>query len=1341
MGARYVLSARASDPASRREAMERSTLEAAGPVAAGVYTETDRPSYYPGERAIIRVRADGAAAVRLEERTENEKRFTATIALERGLAQAEYLVPESPQALHVGVRVGDEWAWTPVALTITPRAAEGALTVRPDKSVYRPGETAKISIRAGERGQHVLVEVGTGRILRREVIKVDGDAVIGIPVTPELVPNVAIVAVGVRADALLKATADVRVPPVDRFLTVEVETDKPEYGPGEECKATVRVVDWQGNPVKDCEISLGVVDESVYAIEEDRTPDLRDYFHKYERRLAFTEAFFFREAPGAFIVWKAPTFVRGMRSVYDIIGAGGGGGGRYGSRLGGKKNLVARGGGAGGVDGYVRSSFQDTAHWEAALRTNADGVATTSFRFPDNLTSFRFTARGITRDTKVGAVRQSAVVRKPFYVRVAASRVVQEGNALAIAATVHNMTADAQTVRVAFKGSYPVLASTAPETMTVAAGAVEKVEYLVSADRWLPDAAFSFRARSESGLEDGVEITVPGRRHGAPFNDGRAGSVAAANPTEEVFRVPEGVIPGTLVLKLNLDAGVHAAVVEGLEPLIEYPYGCIEQTMSRFFPAAVASKAVGQAPNRWSEKLPSVVAAGLRRVYSFQHSDGSWGWFRNDPSNAGMTSYVLYGLAVAKKSGVGVDRSAADRAAGFLRTTLDGMKERTPLGRSPLPADVDRRVYIVLALSEYETAWGAPAITTRRLASSLAARDEERSPIDDVMLAIACRRLGLVDDAERLAKRAETRPMSDVATAALTLQLQAERGGNVADAVRFLMTRREGKGWRTTIESAYAILGLSALLERAKPGDYQTPGRMTVEVNGIAAKSLELPSALDAAFDGRVSVPEPAEGWRGKIVVRLTFDGKGVAFYTATLAGMLGGEDRPAVERGLEIVREYYEEDGKSWRRLDGQVPAGRPVLVRLRITSPAEREYVMVVDPRPDGFEPRYAPPILSERRRAGGTLSDHIDLADGWQARMDAFRREVRGDAARESAWAKAVLREIIEKRRFVAEGADEERSLPPSIASTVEHRDDRTIFFVAHLPAGESSLYYVVKPELAGDLHALAPTATPMYEPEIFAAGVEQRLTSADGRLLKAAARGLDLPAGVEGLLPVIDAMDTVDADELISLATGNPRIGVVLMRLADEKAFRTWLSHGTGTRADLAVRMLAAMQLDLAREEWRGAVEEAMRAPARVAAGDPDDGALQWVRDDRAFRMALLEAIQRMKGTSRIEGAAPQGVTIEKILAASKRAPAGEALTAWKLSQRVEGGALTLSELLSLIERDLGIAVTVISSGPAETTPPGGRTVSDLLDEALSASKRYWKVKDGAIRIGTLEELLK
>ena len=70
----------------------------------------------------------------------------------------------------------------------------------------------------------------------------------------------------------------------------------------------------------------------------------------------------------------------------------------------------------------VRSRFEDTAYWNPFVQTDAAGVAQLSIPLPDNLTTWRATARGVTFDTSTGAATAELLVTKPLLVRLITPR-------------------------------------------------------------------------------------------------------------------------------------------------------------------------------------------------------------------------------------------------------------------------------------------------------------------------------------------------------------------------------------------------------------------------------------------------------------------------------------------------------------------------------------------------------------------------------------------------------------------------------------------------------------------------------------------------------------------------------------------------------------------------------------------------------------------------------------------------------------------------------------------------------------------------------------------------------
>jgi uncharacterized protein YfaS (alpha-2-macroglobulin family) len=78
--------------------------------------------------------------------------------------------------------------------------------------------------------------------------------------------------------------------------------------------------------------------------------------------------------------------------------------------------------------------------------------------------------------------------------------------------------------------------------------------------------------------------------------------------------LPEGFDPKSAQVTVTVAPTLAADLADTLPYLVEYPYGCVEQTMSRFLPAlrvAASSSSRGISTVKALEaKLPKVVEAG-----------------------------------------------------------------------------------------------------------------------------------------------------------------------------------------------------------------------------------------------------------------------------------------------------------------------------------------------------------------------------------------------------------------------------------------------------------------------------------------------------------------------------------------------------------------------------------------------------------------------------------------------------------------------------------------------------------------------------------------------------------
>src|SRR5208283_6242299 len=101
-----------------------------------------------------------------------------------------------------------------------------------------------------------------------------------IPIKEEYAPNfyVTVSIVGPKRQFYTQEEM-VMVSPASHFLKVAIATDKPRYKPGETVNYTITAKDSGDKPVKNVEFSLGVVDESIYAIRAETAGDIQAFFY------------------------------------------------------------------------------------------------------------------------------------------------------------------------------------------------------------------------------------------------------------------------------------------------------------------------------------------------------------------------------------------------------------------------------------------------------------------------------------------------------------------------------------------------------------------------------------------------------------------------------------------------------------------------------------------------------------------------------------------------------------------------------------------------------------------------------------------------------------------------------------------------------------------------------------------------------------------------------------------------------------------------------------------------------------------------------------------------------
>ena len=896
------------------------------------YGNTDRSREDVVESQDVRTQADGTARVTFQAKEAGSfhLRVTAETPEKREVNEVSWIWISG---------AGESW-WG--------GGQERQIRMVADKKSYKVGDKARVLVMTGVPEAYLLVTTEARTVQSKKVVHATAPTVtVEIPIQSSNQPNVFVSAVFLHDDKLYQASKSLKVPAVQQKLQIDIQPSKKQFQPGEKATYTLVARDANGRPVEG-ELSFGIVDEALYAIRAETTPDIHEYFYGPVYDRVGTESslnFYFSGHAG-------------KREMF-LTKNSGFGNGRALAQLKPSDSMV---------EPKVRKVFSDTALWLAEVRTDSRGRAVAELTFPDSLTTWRATVRGITADTRVGSTIDRVVVRKNLMVRLAVPRFFRQGDEVTVSAIVHNYLATTKKVRVSLdlKG-LDVLEGSLRE-LNVPSRGEAKLDWRVRAKSTSEAVLLAKALTNEES--DAMELTLPIIPFGVKLSDAKSGSLSGPEQQEDSFVIlpgdPEQAAPA---LDITLSPSIAGGVFGGLEYLTHYPYGCTEQTMSSFLPNIIVAKAMKDLHLSTTVNTPELekkIHAGMDRLKGFQHEDGGWGWWKEDESVVFMTAYVVSGFGQAHAAGYDLDPDSLARAEEWLRKALNNNPDMRP----------DLRAYVVYALAlnggsrpeHVQKAWDArDSMSTQGLS----------------MLGLALQATGDDARAKEIAAKVEAMATVNDLEAYWTahydyfMEFEIENGAEAtAHAVRLLsLTKPEspllpkaafwlvnhrngGYYWDSTKQTAMVIFGLTEYLKASH--ELEANFKAEVFVNG----KLVLARTLTAADGFNPVQPEvhlnAAQLQPGRNEIRIHKVGIGRLYWAAS--GIYYSTEKHLIQNGkfsLNITRDYYrmlpdQLGGKITYHLEplaGELHTGDVIAVRVTVGG-NEWRYLLVEDPIPAGAE-----------------------------------------------------------------------------------------------------------------------------------------------------------------------------------------------------------------------------------------------------------------------------------------------------------------------------------------------------------------------------------------------------
>jgi hypothetical protein len=828
----------------------------------------------------------------------------------------------------------------------------------PDRESYRPGDTARVAIKAPFAGL-ALFTVESDRVLTQRVVRLSQNtAELEVPVRTEYAPNVYCAVTLLRPAGPEKVwsahraagVARLTVTPPDRRLEVRLEAAATNR-PSERVTVRVAVTDEAGAAAAG-EVVLAATDEAICMLTDYRTPDpLRDVFLAARRHgVALRDLY---------------------ADLMPIIEEQAAGAARAGGDGGGAESALRK-----RLNPIRATRFRPVALWAGRVSVGTNGTAEIPLDLPEFSGELRVMALAYDAG-RIGSASRPLTVRRALVVRPSLPRFLATGDRCEAAVELHNGSGRDLPVRLRLLTSGPLSVEDAAtnDFTRVAAGAALTLRFPLRAGD-LPGVAQCAVTAEWPGdaYRETIEMAV--RPAGGLRTHALAGVVEPGAAV--ALSAPSNWLAASVAAEVRVSGMPALRLGRALDYVLHYPYGCLEQTVSGAFPllyaADLAQRMLPGSAQR--SDVEERIAAGVLRVLSMQQSDGSfalWPQMRgNDPA---ATLYAAHFLVEAQRAGFPVP---ADRLNVVLEW-VEGWLEReagTDLQSETWRRDMQERAYAchVLALA------GRPARGwTARLRESAphltyAARTHVAAAL---MLAGEPREAttlmgGLGLPPERPVGAARGMNDSRTRDAALLLAAWLDADPARQEAVtlaRFLEASQRDGHWGNTHDNAMALLALGKYAQRVPEDRRPFTGSFTPAAGPAAAVS----STQDLRW---ASQPGAHAG-----PARLTNAGPGRMYYAARYEGVPARGAAEEADNGLRLRRAFHSAGGEP---LDpAALRQGDLVIVRLSLdTAGRELDNVVIEELLPAGWE--IENPNLSTSKTFGW-LEKQADAA---------VRREIRDD-----------------------------------------------------------------------------------------------------------------------------------------------------------------------------------------------------------------------------------------------------------------------------------------------------------------------------------------------------------
>ena len=316
----------------------------------------------------------------------------------------------------------------------------------------------------------------------------------------------------------------------------------------------------------------------------------------------------------------------------------------------------------------VRQFFPETWLWQEII-TNTQGKASVKVTVPDTITTWMLRAVALSKQNGLGVAEDQLRAFQPFFISVDLPYSAIRGEEFPVSVAIYNYLDKTQSVVVQIENAdWFDLLDESQKTVEIAPNDVGGVAFMIRPEK-LGLGGMKITARSKEAADAVIKTLIV-----APEGVAREvieNLVLSAGTSKTVdTSVPSIIVDGSGRAYIAVTASYLAQTIEGLDALIQMPFGCGEQNMILFAPDVFITrylKETGQLKPEIMAKAEKLMITGYQRELIYQRSDGSFSAFGDSDEEGSLflTAFVLKCFSQAKDL-IYIDDSVLSQAENWI---------------------------------------------------------------------------------------------------------------------------------------------------------------------------------------------------------------------------------------------------------------------------------------------------------------------------------------------------------------------------------------------------------------------------------------------------------------------------------------------------------------------------------------------------------------------------------------------------------------------------------------------------------------------------------------------------